>query len=48
MPSSSVKDSFKDILVDLKSKVDRTAQSSASSGPTLLWHDYETWGVGEG
>ncbi len=45
MPSSSVKDSFKDILVDLKSKVDRTAQSSAYSGPTLLWHDYETWGV---
>jgi exodeoxyribonuclease-1 len=45
MPSTSVKDSFKDILVDFSSKADSTTQSPAYTGPTLLWHDYETWGV---
>jgi exodeoxyribonuclease-1 len=45
MPSISVKDSFKDILVDFSSRPDNGDQSAAYSGPTLLWHDYETWGV---
>lgn len=45
MPSSSVKDSFKDILVDFSKQKSDAVNSNSYSGPTLLWHDYETWGV---
>ncbi|MFQ3249667.1 MAG: exodeoxyribonuclease-1 [Glaciecola sp.] len=45
MSSSSVKDSFKDILVDMSNLKNSRDESVAYSGPTLLWHDYETWGV---
>lgn len=45
MSTSSVKDSFKGFLVDFSSTGDKVVQSDHYSGPTLLWHDYETWGV---
>jgi exodeoxyribonuclease-1 len=45
MSSSSVKEIFKDILVDMSVKKKNQDDYAKYSGPTLLWHDYETWGV---
>nr|WP_297349337.1 exodeoxyribonuclease I [uncultured Glaciecola sp.] len=45
MSSSSAKEIFKDILVDLSVKKNSQDDYAEYSGPTLLWHDYETWGV---
>lgn len=45
MSSSSVKELFKDILVDMSVKKKNQDDYAEYSGPTLLWHDYETWGV---
>jgi len=45
MSSSSVKEIFKDILVDMSVKKNGQDDYVKYSGPTLLWHDYETWGV---
>lgn len=45
MSSSSIKDSFKDILVDMSNRKNSKDETVDYSGPTLLWHDYETWGV---
>jgi len=45
MSSSSVKEIFKDILVDMSVKKNNQDDYVTFSGPTLLWHDYETWGV---
>lgn len=41
----SVKDTFKDILVDMSARKNSDNASIDYVGPTLLWHDYETWGV---
>jgi exodeoxyribonuclease-1 len=43
--NSSVRETFKDILVDMSSRKNSRNDDVKFSGPTLLWHDYETWGV---
>lgn len=43
--SSSVKETFKDILIDMSARKYSRNDDVQYSGPTLLWHDYETWGV---
>ncbi len=43
--NSAVRETFKDILVDMSSRKNSRNDDAQFSGPTLLWHDYETWGV---
>jgi exodeoxyribonuclease-1 len=44
MPSSELKEQFQSFLVELNNK-DELPTTSEYKGPTLLWHDYESWGV---
>ena len=44
MSTESLKDSFKSFLVDINAKEELPIKSDYS-GPTFLFHDYESWGI---